>query len=358
MAVDNLQFDLRQDALTSLANHSTLISRLANQRIAVVGGTGFVGTWIATVCAVMNDHMAGQVRVDLTGRSALEWSKRHQHLSERADVSVSCVDARSHFELRPDTTLVLFAAGIADPRVHASDPINVHNTIFNGISHALRAASRLQHLERFVNLSSGLVLGGHRHSSALHEGDIGILDFTRAHNVYPAARRAAENLAHTYACQCRIPISTARAFTFLGPYQSLDAPWAANNFIRDALLHNCIRIHGDGAVRRSYLYGSDVAVWLLKVLVDGQDGGVYNVGGATPVTHAKVAEMVASHIIGAPRLMYRSQPSNPGRSCDFFPALQNVNAALELYPTFDVDHAVERTARWHANDLGLNERIV
>ena len=128
--------------------------------------------------------------------------------------------------------------------------------------------------------------------------------------------------------------------------------------MRDALLNNYIRIHGDGAVRRSYLDGSDVAVWLLKILVDGQDGGVYNVGGATPVAHTKIAEIVASRMIRAPRLVYRCQPSNTGRSSNFFPALQNVNAALELYPTFDVNHAVERTARWHANDLGLIRRIV
>lgn len=357
MAEKELETDLRNDVLASLASHPTLISCLANQRIAVIGGTGFVGTWIATACAAINDHLAGELCVDLLGRSALKWLKTYTDLAGRTDVSVSAVDVRSNFELHPDTTMVLFAAGIADPRVHASDPISVHETMLYGISHALRAASRLENLERFVNLSSGLVFGEPTQDGAIHEKAINPLDFTRAYNVYPESRRAAENLTQTYASQLKIPISTARAFTFLGPYQSLDASWAANNFIRDALLHSEIRIHGNGAVRRSYLYGSDVAVWLLKILVDGKDGGIYNVGGATPVTHTEMAEIVASHVVGTPGLVYRSQLSIAARNHDFFPDLSNVECTLKLCQTFDVGHAVERTLLWHASNLGLIRRI-
>lgn len=354
---DDLQQALRQDCLASLRLQPDLVARLAEHRIAIVGGTGFVGSWIAETVAALNDELGGRVRVDLLGRSAAAWAAAHPHLAGREEVCVQNADVRASFELPRDTTLVLFAAGIADPRVHASDPLRVHETALHGISHSLAASARLELLQRFVNISSGLVLGGQMQDHALRESDIGVLDFTRAHNVYAESRRAAENLVSLYASQYRIPVSTARAFTFLGPYQPLDAPWAANNFMRDALSGNDIRLHGDGATRRGYLYGSDVACWLLRILVDGQDGEVYNLGGPRPVSHAEVADMVAMRTAPTPKLVYKSQPAATGRRHDFFPNLDNVQSKLGLRQALEVEDAIDRAMQWHAKRLGVMRRL-
>jgi len=355
--LDEVYQGLRQDCLTSLSLQPTLTTLLAGHRLAVVGGTGFVGTWIAEAVAAINDETRARVRVDLLGRSASPWAASHPHLASRDDVSVNCVDVRSSFDLPRDTTLVLFAAGVADPRMHASDPLRVHQTALHGIAHALAASTRLELLQRFVNVSSGLVVGGQMRDEALKESDVGTLDFTRAHNVYAESRRAAENLVSLYASQYRIPVATARAFTFFGPYQPLDAPWAVHNFMRDALAGNDIRLHGDGATRRSYLYGSDVAAWLLRILLDGKDGEIYNVGAANPTSHASAAEIVASRISPAPRLLYRSLPAAIGRRHDFFPDLSKVQATLGIHQAFNLEEAIDRTMRWHAHRLGTMRRL-
>ncbi len=354
---DVAQRAIHQDCLASLQLQPGLARRLAEHRIAVIGGTGFVGTWLAETTAALNDELGARVRVDLLGRSASAWAAAHPHLAERGDVQVHAVDVRSSFELPRDVTLVLFAAGIADPRVHASDPFCVHETALHGLSHALAASARLELLQRFVNLSSGLVAGGPASEHGLRENELGALDFTRVHNVYAESRRAGENLVSLYASQYRIPVSTARAFTFLGPYQPLDAPWAANNFLRDALSGNDIRLHGDGTTRRSYLYGSDVAAWLLKILIDGQDGEVYNLGGSRPVTHADVARLVSAQTTPMPQLVYKSQPATNARRHDFFPDLSHVRETLGLQQAFEVDDAIERVMLWHARRLGVMRRL-
>src|SRR5579862_9549864 len=109
---------VRLDCLASLESLDGIAGRLAGHRIAVVGGTGFVGTWLAETVAALNDELGSQVRIDLLGRGATGWLEAHDHL-RRDDIVVQQVDVRSPFELARDTTLVLFAAGIADPRVHA-----------------------------------------------------------------------------------------------------------------------------------------------------------------------------------------------------------------------------------------------
>ena len=353
--LDEFQLSLRKDCLVSLEGFADLPRRLAGHRIAVVGGTGFVGTWLAEAVAALNDDLGSQVRIDLLGRSAAGWTESHAHL-RREFISTQVVDVRSPFELARDTTLVLFAAGHADPRLHASDPHQVFQTSVHGVGHAMAVAARLELLQRFVNISSGLVLGGAPGDRALCETDIGALDFTRFHNVYAEARRASESLVTAYSGQYRIPASTARAFTFVGPYQALDAPWALNNFMRDALSGNDIRIHGDGATRRSYLYGSDVATWLLKLLLDGRDGDVYNLGGEAPVSHSDAAVRVATLTNPAPSLVHKSKPGAAGRTHDFFPDLSHTMASLGVRQTVDTQAAIAKSMQWHAHRLGVMRR--
>ena len=76
---------------------------------------------------------------------------------------------------------------------------------------------------------------------------------------YAEAKRYGESLCTLFRNQFRLPIVNVRPFSFVGPYQSLDAPWAINNFIRDVVMRQPIRIQGDGTAVRSYMYGADMA---------------------------------------------------------------------------------------------------
>lgn len=348
---------IRQDCRDSLNLQPELAQRLTQHRIAIIGGTGFVGTWISEMVAVLNDEFGSQICLDLIGRSVNAWAADHSDLATRSDIHLKALDVRSPFELPHDVTLVLYAAGIADPRIHATEPFRVHETALLGMMHTLAATARLELLHRFVNISSGLVLGGAAQRQAMGESDIGWLDFTRVHNVYAESRRAAESLVSAFASQWRIPVTTARAFTFVGPFQALDAPWALNNFVRDALAGQDIRLHGDGTTRRSYLYGSDVAAWLLRMLIEGEDFAVYNLGGGTPISHSELAELVVERTVPKPRLVLKGQQSEHGRGNDFFPDLQAVYSRLGLRQAFDISQSIERTLQWHAYRLGVTRRL-
>lgn len=357
MPDETLRRELRQDALLSLSMQGNLASAVKGHRIAVVGGGGFIGSWMAEVVTAINDEYGGGLRLHLLGRSEAAWASAHPYFAERKDIAFKAMDVRFPFEFPKDTTLVLFAAGIADPRIHASDPVRVYETAIYGMLHTLAAAARLEALTRFVNLSSALVLGSQFQSCAAKETDISVLDFTRPHNVYAEARRAAESLVALYSSQYRLAVSTARAFTFLGPYQAFNAPWAANNFISDALSENKIRVHGDGGTRRSYLYGSDAAVWLLRMLISGEDNQSYNLGGSKPITHSEVASMVARRVAITPDVIFKSQPPVSTRQYDFFPDMSYAQSSLGFYQAFDTEVTIERSMRWHAIRLGRSRLL-
>ena len=350
----NANKHIEDDCLSSLKLQPGLVAQLKDQSISVIGGTGFIGTWIAELVAIINDKFDGNIILELLGRSTALWATKHPHLC-RDDIVLRVQDVRSPFSIREDTTLVIYAVGIADPSVHASDPYKVYQTNVGGIENALRSASRLPRIARFLNVSSGLAVAGPT-TEAISERNLGILDFTRIQNMYAQSRRTAESLACIFGAQFRIPVVTARAFTFIGPYQSVDAPWAINNFIRDTINGNDIRIRGDGSTRRSYLYGSDAAVWLLKIAVAGKNGDIYNVGGEEVISHSEVAYALAKLCSYKPDIVFTGTSAVRDRKFDFFPDLSFGKSSLDLKQAFNVSLSLERSIQWHSKHTLIQKK--
>lgn len=340
--------EMRQDALAACADQADVRAGLARQHLAVTGGTGFLGTWIAEMVAALNDHYQLGITLDLYARHIGEWQQAYPHLATRLDIRLRSQDVRSCFEFARSTSYVVHAAGIPNNRVHASDPLRVQQTSVAGIANALEAAAKLDGLLRFVNVSSCLVAGAPQRSGALAEGDSFPLPPGQLHNVYAEAKRGAEMVAAVYRSQYRLPVSTVRPFTLTGAYQQLDRPWAINNFLRDALTGGEIRIHGDGSARRSYLYGSDAAWWTLAALVKGGDGEVYNLGSAEPVSHIELARLIGERVAPRLRVALNTSPKKQAQQDDLFPDLGHSAARLGVRQTCALEQIVDKTYRWFA----------
>jgi dTDP-glucose 4,6-dehydratase len=337
--------EMRQDCLVACADMPELRNALARQHIAVTGGTGFLGTWLAEMVAALNDEYRLGIILDLYARHINEWPDKCPHLAGRLDIRLHSQDVRSSFEFAKGTNYVIHAAGIPNSRVHASDPLRVHQTTVNGIANALEAASHLDGLLRFVNVSSCLVSGVPQRPGPLSETDCFPLPPAQLHSVYAEAKRSAELLAAVYRSQYRLPVTTVRPFTLTGAYQELDRPWAINNFLRDVLTGSDIRIHGDGSARRSYLYGSDAAWWTLAALVKGGDGDTYNLGSARAVSHVELVRLIGEHTSPKPRVLLNTLNKAPKQD-DLYPDVSLPLRRLGVRETCSLEAAIERTFRW------------
>lgn len=338
--------EIRQDCLIASAAQPEVRNAFGMQHIAVTGGTGFLGSWIAETVAVLNDEYRLGVTLDLYARNTPDWAKKYPHLSGRSDIQLQSQDVRSPFEFARNTNFVVHAAGLPNNRVHSSDPLRVFQTTVSGINNVLEAASQLDNLTRFVNVSSCLVVGQPNRPGPLFETDYFPMPCGQLHTVYPEAKRAAENLAAIYRSQFRMPISTIRPFTFAGPYQELDRPWALNNFLRDALTGSDIRIHGDGSARRSYLYGSDAAWWTLAALINGKDGGTYNIGSPDAVTHEELVKVIGSHIKTSLYVVLNTAPSKQSKQDDLYPDTTETLKHLGVNQTCSMEKAIGKALRW------------
>lgn len=339
---------LAEDCALSIGADADKLSALGNSRILITGGTGFVGSWIAEMIAFLNDRYRLGVHLTLFSPHASEFSERAPHLAERADISLLEGDVRNLSSVPVETDWILHAAGSPDSRIHLSNPIRTMETIVLGTHNVLQAASRIGSLKRVLVLSSGLVCGPQQWESApLIESSYSGLDCNSLVNLYAESKRAAEMITTGYRSQSGIPVVTARPFTFVGPYQLLDRPWAINNFLAEALRGGPIRVQGNGTTVRSYMYGSDMAYWLLRLLVDGRIGTVYNVGSPQGISLRELAEMVAGHADSRPRIELNTLPGGEIRRSRWLPDVTRTQNDCGLQVRIPLDAAIRRTIAWH-----------
>ena len=112
-------------------------------------------------------------------------------------------------------------------------------------------------------------------------------------SAYAEGKRAAEFLlseaTHRGVCVGVV----ARLFAFSGIHLPLDRHFAVGNFVRDAINHGVVTVSGDGTPVRSYLDGSDMASWILKLVDAGEPGWGYHVGSEEAISVAELANLVA-----------------------------------------------------------------
>jgi nucleoside-diphosphate-sugar epimerase len=159
---------------------------------------------------------------------------------------------------------------------------------------------------------------------------------------YGEAKRAAE-----LACErSKIDHVLARAFAFLGPHLPLDAHYAAGNFVRNALRGGPIEVRGDGTALRSYLYPTDLVVWLLALLVRGDRATAYNVGSDEVVSMAELARAIGAE--ATPPARVEAQAREPqGPQNIYLPDVAKAREELGLRVTVPLREAIRRTLAFH-----------
>jgi len=339
---------IHKDCEQVTANSVDLLSALRGQCILITGGTGFVGTWLAELIAFLNDNYDFSTQLILLSGRANNYSTKAPHLAIRNDITLIERDIRSVVDIPDEVGWIIHAAGNPDNRLHASDPLRTIHVIVKGTDTILEAATRLPDLKKFLNISSGLVYGSQPWElEAIPETFMGSLDCDSISSAYAEAKRMGETLCAVYRNQHRLPIINARPFAFIGPYQLLDRPWAINNFIRDSLLGGPIRILGDGETVRSYMYPSDMAWWLLRILAQGTVGTSYNVGSPHGVTLQELAEKIAGHLPVRPEILSRLSSDKSLRRSKFVPDVSLAKSTLDLCINVDLDSAIKRTIMWN-----------
>lgn len=338
---------VRADAEAGLQGRTDRLEPLRGQHLFLSGGTGFLGAWLLEMIAVLNQQYGFGLKVTVFSRSARDFARRWPHLGELGWAHFLEGDIRYLAELPRDTRYIIHAAALTDRRLCASQPGAVAETNGLGTLRILRAANLLEDLEKFLLLSSGLVYGRQPwETPAISEDFAGPLRCDEVTSVYAESKRYAEVIAQCAISESKLPVVTLRPFAFVGPYQSLQLPWAVTDFVRDSLNGGPIRIMGDGATVRTILYGSDFAHAVLAALAAGHPRETYNIGSPEAIDLISLARLITRHFTPAPEIRTGLGQAGHDRN-RLVPAVDKAARDFGFGVSVSLPTAIERTIAWN-----------
>ena len=316
------------------------------QTLFIAGGTGFFGLWLLESFAAANDRLKLGARAVVLARHPEVLAQKAPHLLARADLEFIAGDVRTFPFPSGRYPLVIHAATPVGTAVGAAETREILDIIVGGTRRMLEFAAH-SGARKFLLTSSGAVYGGQPTSiNHLTEDGSGVPGPPLPVSAYGEGKRLAEQLCMDESRRAGFEAKVARCFAFVGPHLPLDGQFAIGNFIRDALSGKAIRVLGDGTSHRSYLYATDLAVWLWTILFRGASARAYNVGSRDAVSIAQLATLVGT-ILGSPHPVQIAEPAVLGQAPSrYVPEVQRAAAELGLRQTVPLAEAIRRTANW------------
>ena len=340
------------------ANTIRKFQKLKQSTCVITGGAGFVGQWLATLIEYLNRHHGFDTKIVLIDKQFDLLQQTRPDLCQNNAIELLKLDVRNIQELPNETNWVIHAAASPDTRMHASNPCEVMSVITDGTAAILKVLARCSHLHMCLNISSGLIYG-HQELDAESIGEkmTAAVNCASATSSYAEAKRYAETLCQAYRSQYKLPVVTVRPFTFMGPFQSLNGPWALNSFIKDALMNNCIRVLGDGKTLRSYMYASDMAIWILTILLNAESGEVFNVGQPEGVHLGDLANLIKTELHQDLPIQLNMGNFNPMYHLRFVPNVDLAMKRFELSIKHNLIESLQKTLDWYKQKIntGIKE---
>jgi nucleoside-diphosphate-sugar epimerase len=345
---------LARDLDNILARTEPLWQELRGQRVLITGATGFFGCWLLESFAWANQRLNLNAAAVGLSRHPGVLAKKAPHLAQDAAITLHAADVR-HGDFPHGTfSHVIHAATEASAALNRESPMVMFDTIVEGTRRALQF-SIASSVTSFLLVSSGAVYGNQpsqlTHVSESFPGGPDPLDPASA---YAEGKRSAEMLC-SLAATPRLATTVARCFAFVGPYMKLDAHFAIGNFIGDRLHDRPIQVSGDGSAVRSYLYASDLMVWLWTILFKGQSRRAYNVGSEEDVNIAALAREVAAALSLEAEVNIATS-AKPGAAVHrYVPSTSRAQQELGLHAEVPLREAICRTHAWFAESTLTRE---
>jgi dTDP-glucose 4,6-dehydratase len=265
--------------------------------IFLTGGTGFFGKWLLESFIYVNEKLNLNAKIISLSRNPELFIQDYPFYNEHTN-SVRFIKGdivTYDFKIDEEVQFIIHAATAASDSLNKNNPLLMMDTITIGTRNVLDFAIT-QPLEGFLFVSSGAVYGKQPgHVSHIKEEDSFKVEINNSKSAYAEGKRIAELYCSTYFEKYNLPIKIARCFAFVGPHLPLDTHFAIGNFINNLLKKEDLIIKGDGSTIRSYMYASDLMVWLWKILSNGEINQPYNVGSDKSISIKELAERISNN---------------------------------------------------------------
>ena len=323
--------------------------------ILVTGGMGFIGSnFIRYVLSNKNEYRIINVdKLTYAGNPenltdiSQEYSKRYQfYKNDICDfIGIEKIIQKEEVEY-----IINFAAeshvdrSIDNPNVFCDTNILGTQTLLN----IMRKNDKIK---RFIQISTDEVYG----SLSLDAPAFTEQHPIAANSPYSASKAAADLLIMAYFKTYNLPVIITRCSNNYGPYQFPEK--LIPLMIHNALENKELPVYGDGINVRDWIYVLDHCKAIFKVLLEGTDGEIYNIGGDSEVRNIDLVRKLLK-ILEKPESLITFVKDRPGHDLRYAMNHDKITSELNWKPEASFEQGLELTVQWYVdNEVWLKNVI-
>jgi dTDP-glucose 4,6-dehydratase len=323
-----------------------VIPHMSGKRFFITGGTGFFGKWILETLLFLNSNHNTNCSALVLTRNAEKFKKNSPQFNDGAIEYVT-----------GDITNFPFPEGEIDYCIHAAmegenldktDELEVLNAAYSGTQRVMEFAKQKKLLSTLYVSSGGVYGRQPPEVRFMPEDSANAPDTTQLRSCYGEGKRVGEFLCTYYGRKFELPVKIVRPFAFVGPYLALDAHFVIGNFIKNRLAGEPILIKGDGTPMRSYMYAADLAIYLFKVLIHGQNLTPYNLGSSEEVSILSLANVIAEMSVPKSDITVLQKNERHGLPERYVPDVTRIKTKFPAVKTISMTDAIARTLAFYS----------
>jgi len=337
-------------------------------KILVTGGAGFIGSAVVRHLIQKTDHLVLNVdkltyAANLDNLVSIDQSPRYRF--EQADICDEAGMKELFHAFQPEGVIHLAAESHVDRSIDG--PRTFLETNILGTYSLLQAARSWHNISsteqqerfRFLHVSTDEVYG-----SLGAEGLFTEETPYAPNSPYSVSKASSDLLVRAWQTTYGLPVLISNCSNNYGPCQFPEKLIPV--IILNALEGKPLPVYGTGTNIRDWLFVEDHAVALVEILLHGQVGETYNLGGNSEKRNIdlvhEVCRILDRLLPDSPHLphdsLIRFVPDRPGHDQRYAIDSSKIQRELGWQPSVTFEQGLEQTVRWYLENRSWWQKIL
>jgi dTDP-glucose 4,6-dehydratase len=312
---------------------------MKRDRILISGGAGFIGSEFVRQIVKHGYKIVVMDKLTYAGDLARLKDVRGKIDFYKADICNKRDISRIFKQSRPNVVVHFAAETHVDRSILGSD--SFIKTNIQGTQNLLDVC-RIYNIGKFVHISTDEVYGD------IRKGKFKENTALSPSSPYSASKAASDLLLKSYIRTFGFPGIIVRPSNNYGPWQYPEKFIPV--IIYKALNNEKVPVYAKGLNIREWLYVSDCAAAIIKILHKGRIGETYNVGSGFEKRNIEVAKAILD-ILGKPHSLIEFVKDRPGHDYRYSLDFSKVKNELGFLPKVDFKTGIQKTVIWYKENF-------
>jgi len=264
------------DSYLKVSNLIPNLDKLKNKNIFITGATGLLGSAFVDFFLILNEHLDYNIKIFAGARNLDKFEKKYEKFLNSKYLNFVSYDLNQEIALSVQVDFIIHTASTTQPKDYVSNP---KETLLNGINGVLNLINYIKftnYTSKLLYISSSEVYGTVLTDIPITEKNLPQLDSQNIRSSYALSKICGELLLNIE-LNFGLKFNISRPGHVYGPLLNKNDNRAYAEFIKTAKRGENILLRSSGKDLRSYIYIIDCVSANITILLNGENGNIYNI---------------------------------------------------------------------------------